>query len=175
MFGQEGLHFGVGERFDLLENCGVVGSGLVDLGEVDGFGQFGHREGAAVDDLQGEVDLEGLADARKQLDGQERVAAQVEEAVVDAHRGQGQQLRPNRRELSLELGARRRRGRGRGRFRAFARGHSFEDLADAGQLGGNALEIGGLARRVREGGQRRRSGRLAAFGAVLEHREVFRG
>src|SRR5208283_3448133 len=60
---------------------------------------------AAVDHFERKLDAEELPDAREQLHGQQRVAAQLEEIFIDADRGQVQQLGPERGKLSLRRGA----------------------------------------------------------------------
>ncbi len=126
---QQGPDFVVGEPLELRQDGSVlIRAGLLDQAHFYGFGQLGHRESAAVDDIQRQLYLVGLADAREQLHRQQGMPAEVKEVIVDAHRGEAQKLGPQRGKLLLELGAR--RGRRTVANRAIAGGgpHVFLNL-----------------------------------------------
>ena len=72
----------------------------------DALGQPGHG-GRLEQVAHREVHLKGLLDARNDLRGQERVAAELEEAVMDADVRALQHLRPDPGDRFLEPGARR--------------------------------------------------------------------
>ena len=95
------------EAFQFLQQVLIIPAGLLDLFQLDRLGQLRHRELAAVHHFQRELHAVDLAHAREQLHGQQRVAAQLEEVVVDADRRNVQQPRPELRQVALERRARR--------------------------------------------------------------------
>ncbi len=100
-----GAHLLVGEPLDFRQDIRVLsGAGLLDQPDFNGLGQFRHREGFRVDDVEGKVDVVGLPHTRQQLHRQQGMAAEVEEVVIDADGGYPQQFGPQRGKLPLEIG-----------------------------------------------------------------------
>ena len=92
----------VGEPLDFRQDSSIsIRAGLFDQMHFNRLGQLGHREGAAVDDIQSQVYPIGLADAREQLHRQQGMSAEVEEVVVNADGGQAQKLRPHARRAAV--------------------------------------------------------------------------
>src|SRR5580693_8448867 len=89
----------VGESFDLADERALDRRGKL-------------RHGRAVEQrAQREVDAEGLAQPGVELDAEQRVAAEVEEVVVDAHLLEPEQLLPDLDQQLLGFAARRLVGR----------------------------------------------------------------
>ena len=92
----------------LLHQRGVLArAGLLDFLQLHRPGQLRDGEIAAVDHLQRQVHAESLPHARKQLHGQQGVAAQVEEVVVDPDGRHVQQLLPDGGQAAPPLPSRR--------------------------------------------------------------------
>ncbi len=90
-------------------------------GGIDAHGEGGHG-GRLEEGAQGQLHAETRADAGDDPGGQQRVAAQLEEAVVGAHARQAQQLRPEAGEQLLRGRARGDVGRCRGSGQRLGRG-----------------------------------------------------
>ena len=144
LFGQEGAHLCVAEAFEFLDQLVIVAARLFDFLELDRLGQFRHHELTRVDHLQREVHSVDLAHAREQLHGEQRVAAEFEEILVNADGFHVEQFGPQGHQVALQRGARGIDGALRS---AAARGgaHGGEDLLRRAQIGRDA-RVGGRAR-----------------------------
>ena len=99
--GQQFAHFFVGEAFDFGQQIRIsAGAGHLDLAQLDGLRQFGHREIRAVHHFERELQPQLVLQAREQLHGQQRMAAQVEEIVANAHRADAQHFGPDAAKLA---------------------------------------------------------------------------
>ncbi len=106
LFGEQRAHLFVAEAFELFDELVVVAAGLLDFLEFDCLGQFRHHELTRVDHLEREVHSIDLADAGEQLHGEQGVAAEFEEIVVDADGFDVEEFGPEDGEIAFERGAR---------------------------------------------------------------------
>ena len=166
LFGQQGAGLVIAHGFEFAQQVLVIGAGLFDLLQLDGFGQLGHGKIATVDHFERKLDAEELADAGEQLHGQQGMAAQLEEIFIDADRGQVQQLGPKRGKLSFRRGA-----GGNGRHAPLGDAAGGVAQAPQDRFGGAKLvgdtEVVGLAGTGAAGavsGSRRDFGRRTASG-----------
>ena len=96
------MNLACGQLFHLGQQAGQFGLGeRVSLTLADQHRHIGHC-GGLKQGLERDVDLERLPDSGDDLGGEQRMAAELEELVIDTHLFQPQCLRPNARDPLLK-------------------------------------------------------------------------